>query len=158
MYSSLAASVNTNSPPSEPGRLPKAGVCARDRRHGRRDVGRQLGAGDDVVAVQVGLAGQALQQRPREDRVAARAAVGHHLVGAAGREHLAADAVGVVAQEVAGARAGAAAAHQAQAAVAGVHHEDHVARDQRLRRCSAARSSGSRRRPRSSVAASTGMM
>ena len=28
MYSSLAASVNTNSPPSEPGRLPNAGVCA----------------------------------------------------------------------------------------------------------------------------------
>ncbi len=103
----------------------------RDSRDGRRHVGRELGAGDDAVAVQVGLARQRLQHRPGEYRMAAGAVVGHLLVGAAGGDHLAADAPRVVAQEILAA-ARPAAAREAQARVAGVHQKQHVLGRQRL--------------------------
>jgi hypothetical protein len=57
--------------------------------------------------------------------MAARAVVGHLLVGAAGRHHLAADAAGIGAGEIAVSR-GRAAAGQAQAGVAGVDDEEGV--------------------------------
>ena len=103
----------------------------RDRRYRRRDISGQLGRGDQAVAIEIGLAGQRLQQRPGEDRMATGAVVGHLLVGAAGRHHLAAQPARVVAHEV-GAAAGRATARQAQARVAGIDDEKRMLGGQRL--------------------------
>ncbi|KAG1267169.1 hypothetical protein G6F65_013952 [Rhizopus arrhizus] len=91
-------------------------------------VGSQRDQVDDVVqplAVdkRTQLAGQRLQQHPGEHRMAVRAGIGHLLVGTASGQHLPRAAACVLAQER---RRRRATPGQAQAAVAGIHHEHHV--------------------------------
>ena len=122
-----AGSSKTNSPPSLPTRLPKAGVCAESEEMIGRGVGEQLGGGDEAVAVHVGLPLEPLQDRPGEDRVPPRPVVGHLLVGPAGGDHLAGLAAGDLLEVLA--RVGVPrrpAAHEREAAVAGVHDVEDV--------------------------------